>query len=161
MAAVETIRCYQHDQLFIHLKSIKIKDVINWALQWCHNERESVSNHRILDCLLSRLFRRRSEKSIEAPSLAFVRGIHRWPVDSPNKGPVTRKCFHLMTSSWVIDFYTSIFQRDTKIMFARILLFRPWLWVGMVSSTTIDVCSKVNILEELCDDVMTRKGVPH
>ena len=24
-------------------------------------------------------------------SLAFVRGIHRWPVDSPHKGPVTRK----------------------------------------------------------------------
>ena len=23
--------------------------------------------------------------------LAFVRGIHRWPVNSPNKGPVTRK----------------------------------------------------------------------
>ena len=23
--------------------------------------------------------------------LAFVRGIHRWPVDSPHKGPVTRK----------------------------------------------------------------------
>ena len=32
--------------------------------------------------------------------LAFVRGIHRWPVNSPHKGPVTRKCFHLMTSSW-------------------------------------------------------------
>ena len=26
-------------------------------------------------------------------SLAFVRGIHRWPVDSPHKGPVTRKMF--------------------------------------------------------------------
>ena len=26
-------------------------------------------------------------------SLAFVRGIHRWPVDSPHKGPVTRKIF--------------------------------------------------------------------
>ena len=25
-------------------------------------------------------------------SLAFVRGIHRWPVNSPHKGPVTRKC---------------------------------------------------------------------
>ena len=24
-------------------------------------------------------------------SLAFVRGIHRWPVDSPHQGPVTRK----------------------------------------------------------------------
>ena len=26
-------------------------------------------------------------------SLAFVRGIHRWPVNSPHKGPVTRKKF--------------------------------------------------------------------
>ena len=28
-------------------------------------------------------------------SLAFVRGIHRWPVDYPHKGPVTRKMFPL------------------------------------------------------------------
>ena len=28
-------------------------------------------------------------------SLAFVRGIHRWPVNSPHKGPVTRKVFPL------------------------------------------------------------------
>ena len=26
-------------------------------------------------------------------SLGFVRGIHRWPVDSPHKGPVTWKMF--------------------------------------------------------------------
>ena len=26
-------------------------------------------------------------------SLAFVRGIHRWPVDSPHKRPVTWKMF--------------------------------------------------------------------
>ena len=26
-------------------------------------------------------------------SLAHVRGIHRWPVNSPHKGPVTRKMF--------------------------------------------------------------------
>ena len=26
-------------------------------------------------------------------SRAFVRGIHRWPVNSPHKGPVTRKKF--------------------------------------------------------------------
>ena len=26
-------------------------------------------------------------------SLAFVCGIHRWPVNSPHKGPVTRKMF--------------------------------------------------------------------
>ena len=34
-------------------------------------------------------------------SLAFVRGIHRRPVNSPHKGSVTRKCFHLLTSSWM------------------------------------------------------------
>ena len=32
-------------------------------------------------------------------SLAFVGGIHRWPVNSPHKGSVTRKYFHMMTSS--------------------------------------------------------------
>ena len=26
-------------------------------------------------------------------SLTFVRGIHRWPLNSPHKGPVTRKVF--------------------------------------------------------------------
>ena len=39
-------------------------------------------------------------KHQSSASLAFVRGIHRWPVNSPHKGPVTRKCFHLMASSW-------------------------------------------------------------
>ena len=32
------------------------------SLQWRYNERHGVSNHRSLDCLLSRLFRRRSKK---------------------------------------------------------------------------------------------------
>ena len=32
--------------------------------------------------------------------LAFVRGIHRWPVNSPHRWPVTQKMFHLMTSLW-------------------------------------------------------------
>ena len=31
-------------------------------LKWRHNERDGVSNHRRLDCLLSCLFRRRSKK---------------------------------------------------------------------------------------------------
>ena len=32
-------------------------------------------------------------KHQSSASLAFVRGIHRWPVNSPDKGPVTRKIF--------------------------------------------------------------------
>ena len=37
--------------------------------------------------------RRRSKKHQSSASLAFERGIHRWPVNSPHKGPVTRKMF--------------------------------------------------------------------
>ena len=32
-------------------------------------------------------------KHQSSASLAFVRGIHRWPVNFPHKGPVTRKIF--------------------------------------------------------------------
>ena len=32
-------------------------------------------------------------KTQSSVSLAFVRRIHRWPVNSPHKGPVTRKMF--------------------------------------------------------------------
>ena len=32
------------------------------ALQWRHNERDGVSNHRLIHCLLSRLFKHRSKK---------------------------------------------------------------------------------------------------
>ena len=32
-------------------------------------------------------------KHQSSASLAFARGIHRWPVNSPHKGPVTRKMF--------------------------------------------------------------------
>ena len=67
---------------------------LNWnALRWRHNGRDSVSNHQPYDCLLNRLFRRRPRKHQSSASLAFVRGIHRRPVNSPHKGPVTRKMF--------------------------------------------------------------------
>ena len=33
------------------------------ALRWHHNERDGVSNHQSHDCLLNRLFRRRSKKT--------------------------------------------------------------------------------------------------
>ena len=53
-----------------------------WQHQWRHNQYDGVSNHRRLDCLLYSLFRCRSKKT-----------SHRWPVDSPHKGPVKRKMY--------------------------------------------------------------------
>ena len=71
------------------------------TLQRRHNERDDVSNYRRLDCLFNRLLRRRSKKTSKLRVTGLSVGvIHRWPVDSPHKWPVTRKCFHLLTSAW-------------------------------------------------------------
>ena len=50
-------------------------------LQWRHNERDGVSNHRRLDCLIAQLFvqaldQRKHQSSV---SLAFVRGTGGFP----------------------------------------------------------------------------------
>ena len=37
--------------------------IIEWALRWRRNGRDSVSNHQPHDCLLNRLFRRRSKRT--------------------------------------------------------------------------------------------------
>ena len=62
-------------------------------LHWRHNGHDSVSNHQPCDCLLICLFRRDQRWYQSSASLAFVWGIHRRPVNSPHKWPVTRKMF--------------------------------------------------------------------
>ena len=64
-----------------------------FALQWRHNGRDSVSNHQSHDCLLNRLLRRRSKKTSKLRVTGLCVGIHRGPVNSPHKWPVTRKMF--------------------------------------------------------------------
>ena len=62
-------------------------------LRWRHNGRDSVSNHQPHDCLLNRSFRRRSKKTSKLRVTGLCAGIHRGPVNSPHKWPVTRKMF--------------------------------------------------------------------
>ena len=49
-------------------------DHIYWELQWLHNERDGVSNHRRLGCLLSPLFGRRSNKTSKLCVTGFCEG---------------------------------------------------------------------------------------
>ena len=58
------------------------------TLQWRHNGRDGVPNHQPPVCLSAD---QRTHQS--SASLAFVRWIHRWPVNSPHKWSVTRKMF--------------------------------------------------------------------
>ena len=47
---------------------------LQFLLQWRYNERDGVSNHRCLDCLLSRLFGRRSKKSSQLRTTGLCEG---------------------------------------------------------------------------------------
>ena len=51
-----------------------------FALQWCCNERNGVTNHQPHDCLLNRLFRRTSQKhqSSASPPLWGEFTVDRW-----------------------------------------------------------------------------------
>ena len=62
------------------------------------NDGHGVSNYRSIECLFSSLFRLITKNIKGQRYCPFVMGIHRWPVDSPHIGTVTRKSFHLMTS---------------------------------------------------------------
>ena len=63
------------------------------SLRWRHDGRDSVSNHQPHDCLLNGYSGADQRKKQSSASLAFVRGIHRGPVNSPHKWPVTLKMF--------------------------------------------------------------------
>ena len=75
--------------IFCHVRCIQ---VWNTTLQWRHNERNGVSNHRCLDCYSTVCSGANERKHQSSTSMAFARGIHRWPaVDYPQKGPVAQK----------------------------------------------------------------------
>ena len=64
-----------------------------WTLHWRHNDHDDVSNHQPYDCLLNRLFGRRSKKTWKLRVTGLCVGNSPGPVNSPHKGPVTRKMF--------------------------------------------------------------------
>ena len=64
---------WQTSYVLLYLIS-KRKKPVAITLQWRYNERDGVSNHQRLHCLLNRLFMLRSKHQSSA-SLAFVRGI--------------------------------------------------------------------------------------
>ena len=74
-------------------KYASVKCACSVPLRWRHNGPDSVSNHQPHDCLLNRLFRRRSKKISKLRVTGLCVGNSSGPVNSPHKGPVTRKMF--------------------------------------------------------------------
>ena len=72
----------------------KIKKIIKsrlLPLPWHHNGHDGVWNHQPHDCLLNRLFRRRSKKTSKLRVTGLCAGNSPGPVNSPHKWPVMRK----------------------------------------------------------------------
>ena len=63
------------------------------TLHWRHNDHDGVSNHQPHGCLLNRLFRHKSKKTSKLRVTGLCAGNSPGPVNSPHKGPVTRKMF--------------------------------------------------------------------
>ena len=99
-------------------------------LQWRYNGHDGVPNHQHHDCILNRLFRRRSKIKVPRhwPLCGEFTGDRRIP---RTKGQWRGKCFHLMTSTWL----------QASIPMAAIKL---WMWLliplSFPSSSIIGVC---------------------
>ena len=85
------------------------------ALHWRHNDHDGVLNHQPHGCLLNRLFRRRSKKTSKLRVTGLCVGNSPGPVNSPHKGPVTRK---------MVPFDDVIMDRRQDD-YATLLLLRP------------------------------------
>ena len=92
-------------------------------------------------------------KNQSSASLAFVRGIHRWPVNSPHKGPVTRKMFPfddvIMIYCCIVAIYkmkskpTRLFYNSIHLS-VRALVSFTWLTTSIVWPCTIQLLNLLN-----------------
>ena len=67
-------------------------------------------------------------KHQSSASLAFVRGIHRWSVNSPHKGPVTRKMF---------PFNDVIMNASPSLSWDLVSLFNDVVWSTKTNSKSL------------------------
>ena len=78
----------------VHFRTI-FEKLRNKSSEWCHNF-AIASQITSLTIVYSTVYSDADQRKHQGfVSLAFVRGIHRWPVNSPHKWPVTRKMFPL------------------------------------------------------------------
>ena len=82
--------CLCSENQFNHLLYLLI---FSSPLQWRHNQCDGFSNHQPRDCLLNRLFRRRSTKTSKLRVTGLCVGNSPVTGEFPHKLPVTRKMF--------------------------------------------------------------------
>ena len=83
-------------------------------------------------------------KHQSSASLAFVRGIHRWPVNSPHKWPVTRKMFPFDDVIMNQKYIPIIMRTVSALLFSVVVWYWSTLpvsfmfaWLAMVTSSKV------------------------
>ena len=76
-----------------HSMGLDIQECFSFTIQWRHNGSDGVSNHQRLDCLLNRLSRLRSKKTLKLHVTGLCEGNSPVTGEFPHKGPVTGKMF--------------------------------------------------------------------
>ena len=88
-----TLRKANGAELYYFLWSAWTNGWVNHRDAGVFRRQDGVSNHQPHGCLLNRLFRRRSKKTSKLRVTGLCVGNSPGPVNSPHKGPVTRKMF--------------------------------------------------------------------
>ena len=129
-----------------YLSIHKLQCLYRWsvavALRWRHNDHDGVSNHQPRGWLLNRLFTRRSKKTSKLRVTGLCTENSPGPVNSPHKGPVTRKM--LPFDDVIMDkyFYHSL---SSGCNYLSMLVLKKWLTKCL--SWAID---KQKILIKIC-----------
>ena len=104
------------------IRVTNMDQVPKFPLRWRHNGRDSVSNHQPHDCLLSRLFRRRSKKTSKLRVTGLCSG------NSPGTGE-----FPAQMASYAEN--VSIWWRHWSCDFSFKLMASSWFWSQVWSTS--------------------------
>ena len=117
-------RCMHNPQFYVSVKRhMRLLYLCGFGtLRWCHNGCDSVSNHQPRDCLLTRLFRRRSKKTSKLP----VTGL--CVVNSPGTGefPAQMASFAENVSIWWRHHES---EGKTPVISGDLSLYLIWIWL--------------------------------
>ena len=101
------------------------------TLQWRHNGRDCVSNHQSYDCLLNRLFRRRSEKTSKLRVTGLCVGNSPVAGEFSHKSTVRRKMFPfddvIMRNVSRQEYPLMRCRLDIKVLDQCVISVNPWL----------------------------------
>ena len=118
------------------------------SLRWRHNERDGFQITSLTIVYSTVYSDADQSKHQSSASLAFVRGIHRGPVNSPHKWPVTRKMFPFDDVIMCVDHISVRFQphknnqRHGRFCASEALSSRSyqneiWIYVNQRASVTL------------------------